>query len=250
MLSLVIFTSTKGHWDHTNIYQHSLNHLNRCINPDTTFVKKIVHIKNTGTGEPIDKMVDFYRGHGFLVIQTDEDFKHHQDSFHSGYLKDIVKAYAFIESEYVLHLEDDWIFQYQIPLTFLFDTSINVLRKRPEILNVRFCHHLNEIERINGLGEKHGMYWAKAIPSNFSTELFLHNDNWSFNPHIARTRDYQLASLVLKRNLAQLSFNCEMGFAKIMRGFSDAELHLSAFNPDIASVKHLGIKDFTPEMAM
>lgn len=96
-----------------------------------------------------------------------------------GQLRSIDKAYATLETPYVLHLEDDWGFNRALDL----DSVINFLEARPDISVVCIAHRVYNPRYAKAAQEaRHGdidyLVWdLDAHPKWFS---------YSFNPSIAR----------------------------------------------------------------
>lgn len=241
-LQLVMFATTKGHFGRTEIYKDTVNGLFSQISP-TIFEEKIVHIKTCAAEEAtLNDMKQFFSGRGFEVIVSHGEWKHFTESHQKEYLKDIIKVFSTPKAsraKYTLWLEDDWLFNVkQQALYDWFILAMNILEANPEILTTRFCHHYNEFERINNLIHKHGID-AQAI--KVDDLFFLNNDLYSFNPHISRTRDLFITSLLAERHLAELTHS-EMGFSQIIKQLSRKKYSLAAFNTDLIQVEHIGVE--------
>jgi len=105
-----------------------------------------------------------------------------------GQVSSIDLAYAYVDTEYIFHCEDDWEF---------FDTgflklSIELLKERPDIVNINL--------RVRFDGEKGSMH-PISEPMTTSTGVNYHEylvnylgawHGFSWNPGLRRKKDYDL----------------------------------------------------------
>lgn len=247
-LNLIVFTSTKGHFDHKEIYKTTIDKLFGQIDPNK-FALKVVHIKHSENDPLLPEMVSFFASKGFWIIESKGEWKHFDSSHQEEYLKDIVKVFchgpiSMLSGEYTLWLEDDWVFRPTKPLEEHFDDAMNLLKSDTEILTARFCYHENEFDRINDLLRKHGLD-RQAIP--FNDKFFLNNDLFSFNPNISRTSDLVISAKMVERNFDLVKFHCEMGFSRCILHLSNARYPFAAALPEQIRVEHIGVENY-PEL--
>lgn len=120
-----------------------------------------------------------------------------------GQVASIDKAYANIDTEYIFHSEDDWLF---FDTNFI-EKSLDILKERSDILNinlrVRFDGERGSMHSIIGpfLTKNNTIYYE--YQQNYLNEW--HGFSW--NPGLRRLSDYKLVG-----NYKQ--FNNEQGFNK------------------------------------
>lgn len=243
-ITLAVFSSTKGHHGHKDIYQTTIKSLEKQIDLNK-FGQKIAHIKKDEGENPIE-MISFFKERGFEIVESVGSWKHFDLSHQQNYLLDIIKISKLIKESYVFHLEDDFLIEpkLNIPVAGLIEASMELLSSFPYHLTARFPADDNEVERINGLRAKHGL--DAEVGENGET-LFTHNDFYSHNPNITRAKDYYLAAKIVEENFEQLSFHSEKGYGKAMRWLSPEKYPLMCFKPTIAKAIHIGTQDFKKE---
>lgn len=244
-INVCVFDTSKGHWGKTDIFEKCITDLSNHI-PLNNFEKLYVHIKvGNGEEEIAAKMEKWYSDRGFKVVKTSGQFSHFSLNHQQEYCKDIVTAFGddYLSAPYTLWLESDWCWDAKgEDLIKRFYETISLLSYDKDILSVRFPRFLNEVDRLNNLKKKHNLD-VQCLPHADFSNFYIHNDNFSCNPNICRTRDLYLASLVLKRNFEQFSHHSEMGWTKCLSWMSDSKYPYAIFNPDKVSVLHYG----TPE---
>lgn len=235
-ITLVIYATTKGHFGHRDIYKYTVEGLKKQIDLDV-FEQKVVHIKNSGE-EGLDEMTKFFKDNKFEVVVTDGAWKHFDSTHMSEYLKDIIYMAQGITTEYVLHLEDDWLFDPKNgePLSYFLERAILELRTDQSILSLRFPHHFDDNNHLHGQECDSNLFAHRKLNRN--------NDLHSFNPNLMRGRDLFLTALIIKGNFDQLSSNCEVGFTQALKSFAVSQLPFAAFLPEEIRVRHLGIEHF------
>jgi hypothetical protein len=109
-----------------------------------------------------------------------------------GQIRSIDRAYSFVDTEYIFHLEDDWKF-YE---TGFMEKSLDVLKHIPNIINI------NLRRRFDGTrGSMHPINSESLITSNntiYHTYQYNYNNvyhGFSFNPGLRRTSDYKILGL-------------------------------------------------------
>ncbi|MDR2223173.1 MAG: glycosyltransferase [Flavobacteriaceae bacterium] len=102
-----------------------------------------------------------------------------------GQLKSIDRAYSFVETEYVFHCEEDWIFY----RSGFIEDSIKVLESYPKVINIwlrertdtNHCKVLDTCEVF----DKHKLY-------KFDLEDKKEPFSFTFNPCVKRISDYEM----------------------------------------------------------
>lgn len=103
-----------------------------------------------------------------------------------GQIKSIDLAYSKVQTEYIFHCEDDWVFY----RTGFIEESIEILKSDPQILQVWLRDFTTDVQvhyPIHSLGEH-------LYVNNISCYKLESSDNrwkgFSFNPGLRRTADY------------------------------------------------------------
>lgn len=238
-LTVCLYTSTKGHFGRKDIYKTTALHLLGSLEETghRESVKKIAHVK-VDPGEDLlaDEMFRWLKGAGFLVIVSRGEWKHGDESHQVEYIKDQMAVNDNIKTQFLLHLEDDWVIKPILPGS---STSSFLLYgmdrlSDPNITQVRIPRYTNEPDRIRGLMVKHGIDGRVSGP--FSG-IYLCND-WSNNPFIARTRDIRAALTFVTRST--LPKHSEHGVGKAMSLLGWSELPFAFFDPEKIRCYHLG----------
>jgi hypothetical protein len=244
-INIVVFDTSHGHWGRKNIHESCIQDLNSKI-PLNTFARLYCHIKvRPNEDEHAEDMKKWYGSRGFKVVLTKGDFQHFQSNFQQGYCRDMITAFkdAYLSAPYTLWLESDWKWDDKgEDLLKSFYTAISVLEFDKDILSVRFPRFLNEPDRLRNLSKKHGMD-VQCIEHEYFNDIYVHNDNFSCNPNLTRTRDLYLASLVLKRNFNEFGHHAEMGWTNCLRWMSESKYPYAIMDPAKVSVLHCGTKE-------
>lgn len=109
-----------------------------------------------------------------------------------GQIRSIDKAYAEVNTEYIFHLEDDWLFYKYFDDKPFMAPSLSILKTIPNIINV------NLRKRFDGTkGAQHPIINERHTTiDNYSYYLYEYNYNglyhgFSFNPGLRRLADYK-----------------------------------------------------------
>ena len=105
------------------------------------------------------------------------------ESNRSGLLASVDKLYALVDTEYVLHNEDDWLFRGN---PYFIQESLDILESRPDIHQVWIREEIPN----SWLEEK--------TNANYRMVKSCHYGDWtgfSFNPGLRRLSDYKLMFL-------------------------------------------------------
>jgi len=107
-----------------------------------------------------------------------------------GQIKAIEKIYKKIDTKYVFHCEDDWLFT----KSGFIEKSIPILEKNKDVLQV----HIRKYNKINGHPVSNG-YLLEDIPVrklNFNYLKVWHGFSW--NPGLRRTEDILINGKLLE----------------------------------------------------
>jgi hypothetical protein len=235
-ITLLFFTSTKGHFGFKDIYLDTLNYLNRKI-PLSSFAQKIAHIKVSSLEqEQAAKMTAELEKRGFTVIAVTADWSHgiaHQNE----YMKDLIrvsKRPEVYKNDYVLWLEDDSPFEFHNEVTIErgFYRSLTLLTENPDLISVRFL-------RRNDLHDSPII----EVP-NKPTDYF-YSPHYNFQPSILRSRDFFLACKIIEDNFDKITnVQSEMLWRLVLGPMSRSELKHIVWWPDYGETYHLGSPDY------
>ncbi len=233
-LTLAVFSSTKGHFGQST-YKATIESLKRHIDL-SQFWARVVHIKwETGHEERLVEMEKYFADNNFVVLKTYGAWKHfdishimnHAADLHTLMTSDVVK-----NSDYVLWLEDDFVFHPgDRTLEERFKEIIETLEMYPNLL---FGRVLREKIMEEQLG--------KSVTINHLRGVI---DVHSFNPHVIRARDaYYLAKCFKQFFNGQT--HIERFSTECLRQLSPST-HPFAYYPfDIFSCEHIGTENFDP----
>ena len=238
-ITVCLYTSTKGHFGKTDIYEQTVKSLFDQA-PKEVWGALLANVKEGGTmADAIigAGMAQWLEAKGFTVCNPKGEWRHGDHSHQEEYIKDMMSLISMVKTQYILHMEDDWIIKPYINcLEYWIHEATSILATHPEIVQVRIPRYSNELDRINGLFKKHGIdgraQWEE------SNKWFFQND-WANHPSIIRTRDLRAAlTFVMNTNLPKHS---EHGVGAAMKLLSGAPLPFACFNPDMIRVGHLGV---------
>jgi hypothetical protein len=234
-LSLLFFTSTKGHFGHKDIYLTTLADLNRQI-PLDQFATKVAHIKVSPGDEKLgaEMMIDL-SDMGFKVLETVAHWDRGQ-SHQLGYMADVIKVSkerCIHKNPHVLWLEDDaTITPHQVSPEKLLAEMVWMIESHPDILTARLlrrCDHSTS----SVLLQQPNYFWSPHV---------------NFQPLCLRSSHFYLAAKFIEDNWDKVqNVQCEMLWRLVLAPFSRDELKHVVFMPDYAETIHLGVKEY-PEL--
>ena len=233
-LTIALFSTTKGHYGKTTLYQDTVNRLNSLI-PLNLFSRRVVHIKRE-VGPDHDfiynEMVLFFTKFNFTILETFGAWKHYDGSHYNEHAKDIYTLMSnkvTQSSEYILWIEDDILINCNNFEQAIFD-SISILKSDPTIMNVGIRDILDE-KLVN----------EKDLTKNIKT--FGDSLNFSFRCSIFRARDvFALASFYKNAFRFGQSPHIEAFAAQILSYLSCRVDCLAIFNKEFCSHQHIGVK--------
>lgn len=247
-IALSLFTTTKGHYGKQYLWRDTWNSFRNAFDDKAFKIVPFVNIvRSAGHDNVFNDMISFFHENGvskYHIFVRDAEWKHHEQSFHIGYMADFFTVYNnqdVLDCDYCFHLEDDWIILDHNDIKNKTFRLISELNKHKEIFQVRLCHNKNEIERIKSLPDN--LSWKKNI-EEVDCDFFVHSDLFSFNPHINRPRDIMMTinycnSVYNQYELLRMNF--EMGFTEIIRKMGHSNTPFGALNYDFLPIKHIGI---------
>ena len=224
---VALVTSTRQHWGMIDIDKVSImDTLSKSEVIRTC--KKFVHIKCVPGDELILKdKIAWFKFLGFDVTYTIEGWKNDDSSHHTGIVKDMAKIYNYsniLNNTYVLHLENDWIFEIN-ELDNLILKSVQILERDPQIIYHRYTRvdQKDIVERL-------------AANYRYHIDCYTTNREFSFNPFVSRTRDMKYISNFVAN--AAVHPHCEMAY-EIVAKFLNKQENIFAFTNNNV-VRHLG----------
>ena len=226
-LCVALVTSTRQHWGMVDIDKVSISDtlskseiIRNC--------PKFVHIKCIPGDEQILKdKLSWFKNLGFDTTYTIEGWKNDDRSHHTGIVKDMAKIYNYsniLNNKYVLHLENDWIFETN-ELDNLLKKSTQILGKDEQIIYHRYTRFDQKdiIERLSANYRYH-------------IDCYTTNREFSFNPFVSRTRDMKYISNFVAG--AGVHPHCEMAYEIAAKILNKQENIFSFTNNNI--VRHIG----------
>lgn len=231
-ISLLFFTSTKGHFGHKDVYLTTLNHLERQI-PLATFAAKVAHIKvGTDDGEAGARMATELERRGFKVIQTVADWKR-GTSHQQAYMADVVrvsKEVSIYANPHIWWLEDDEAIRcHEGSLEEVLARMVRLVESSPDVLSARFLR-AGDLASSPILKQEKDHFWSPHL---------------NFQEPLMRSRDFDLVCKIIEHNWAQIQqIQCEMLWRLMLAPFSRSELKHIVWNPGYAETIHLGTPDY------
>jgi len=237
--TLLFFTTTRGHFERKDIYKTTLQDLN---NQSLFFEDAIVHSKVSSNE------LDFYNNEQRPDLQsfrlfkkclfTVDNWSHFQPSHALGQLKDIIKSIKQVRTEFIFHLEDDWLlYSDKNTISYFFNQAIELLKSGKDVMQVRIPRHKDEQNHYKTIEKLGDVY-------NRQGEI------WSFNPNICRTRDVQIICNLIEKNWQSIEqsinagqINAELLFTQIARNLSLENKPFYSFNPEFIRCLHIGTKE-------
>lgn len=243
-LAIVLYTSTKGHFDYKDCYKHTLSRLEEQFGL-LTFFYKLAHIKvSEGEEDLAYEMEAYLKVHGFSVLKTQGTWKHDCDhnSHAKEYYKDMFTALSdkkLHNYPYVLCMEDDWL------LSFPKNSAEHWCRKAIDVLDKdlnKLCVRINN-KKENELSE------ATAIQEE---DIYMQNlgytpwgPTYTFQPTIVRTKEWYHSVRLINNNIEILdSQHCEIVSGKTLKNFTDDLCPFLFFNPNKVHAEHIGEKQW------
>ena len=231
-----LYATTQGHWKVRDRYRATVESFQSQIQPrsDPCYVASIK--QSPGDAEFCNGMADWLSDRGFTISAQEGEFSHGHESHQLEYLRDMLRINHFVHTEYVLHMEDDWVLKphNDQSLSLYIDMAIKLLRDNPDIMQVRVPRFSDEPTRINGLRAKHGINTRAECMDNY----FWRSGDWSNNPYVARTRDIRAALTFVKNS--NLPKHSEHGMSVAMKMIGWCELPFAFFDPSIIRCGHIG----------
>ncbi len=239
-LTLVLYTSTRGHWGFKNSYQFTINNLLKNFGADFFRIKKFCNVKR---GNEKDEYKTFYEMHSFLikndfsVLETCGDWSHNNSSHAVGYYKDMLSVFNEIpHTEFTLVCEDDWLIHSKEWFNLCVESAIKFLKNNKNALCVRVNSEPNR--KKEGASEVHrGIYRQEESYTPYGS-------TFTFQPTIVRTRDWWHSLRIINQNLHLLeTTHCELLSGHVFKQFSTDVSPFYFFDPDLIWCEHIGEKE-------
>lgn len=233
-VSLLFFTSTKGHWGFRDIYKTTLALLDRQI-PLVQFNVKVAHIKVT-PGEEIaaHAMTGYLESIGFKVLTTSAEWSHNT-SHGNQYLRDIItmsRESSIYSNPHVWWWEDDWHLDcHQDRLDTVLSRMTRFVDSSPDHLSTRFILRSAYEGGVANLGEAD----ADSFFSPFT----------DFQPAIWRSRDFYLAAKTIEDNWDKVQgIHIEQLWRMVTDPLSRSQYKHKVWLPNYAEPIHLGCPEY------
>lgn len=254
-LAVGFFVTTKGHYGNQYRWRETWESFKSklFLQNDSFHINPVINIVNSKDHEQVLlDILKYFEKEGIgdeNIIVRNAEWKHHDHSFHSGYLKDFLAMYShptILKSDFCLHLEDDWMIDYRPSPSANYSSlsdCIEYLKETPEVFQVKFCRCKNEVKRIKSLPDQLAF---KRFTKNEDEKIVEHSDLFSFNPHINRPRDIYMISHLCNNNWNNnilLQRNFEMGFTEMVRQFASTKTPFALLKNKYLPITHIGEKE-------
>lgn len=239
-LTLVLYSSTRGHWGFKNSYEFTINNLKKIFRSDFDRLNKYCNVKR-GSEEDEYKtfceMDQFLTKNGFKVLATDGAWSHNNSSHAVGYYQDMLSVFDNIyHTEYTFVCEDDWLIHSEEPFWACLESGIDFLNKNKNALCIRINSEPDK--RKDGATEvRRGIYRQDESFTPYGS-------TFTFQPTIVRTRDWWHSLRIINQNLHLLeTTHCELLSGYVFKQFSNDTSPFYFFNPDLIWCEHIGEKE-------
>ena len=239
-LTIVLYSSTKGHFGFKNSYQFTVDSLMGNLGDDFFSIAKYCNVKREdGDNKVFSEMEDFLGKRGFVINQTFGDWSHNNNSHAKEYYKDMLNVFnKSYQKEFTLVIEDDWLINFEDSIGFnhALEIGISFLKKNKNALCIRVNSEPDC--RTNGATEiQNGIYRQDEDFTPFGS-------TFTFQPTIVRTRDWWHSLRIINNNLHLLdSVHCEILSGQVFKQFSDDKSPFYFFDPDLVWCEHIGEKE-------
>lgn len=248
----MFFTTTRGHYDNNTIYKHTIRFWNKLLlEGGCDDIPRIASLKVLPAHQQTaDDFVSTLRSEQYDVSVANGYFKHHDDSFYSGYLGDIIRMASYAQKyrhcQYWLWLEDDWILDGNamgVPspgwtICKLLSSAVSLMEQLPNLACVRF---LSERANLIQSSPTENIYYIKDNYCGFPT--------FTFQPSIVRSRDLFVVSNLLRTPIIHSlrHLHIELLFTAIMNMVCGPDAAYGCFDYDLARALHIGVQGFASD---
>tara|TARA_Y100000114_G_scaffold156683_1_gene184773 strand:- start:835 stop:1602 length:768 start_codon:yes stop_codon:yes gene_type:complete len=243
-LAIVLYTSTKGHFNYKDCYKHTVARLEEQFSL-FSFFYKVAHIKVSEGEENLgDEMESYLKVHGFNVLKTDGNWKHdcHDNSHAKEYYKDMFTALSdkkLHDFPYVMCIEDDWL------VSFPNKSGEHWCKKGIDVLDGDFnklCVRINN-KKDTCLDEASSVVGEDVYMQNLGYTPW--GPTYTFQPTIVRTKEWYHSVRLINNNIEILdSQHCEIVSGKTLKNFTDDLCPFLFFNPNKVHAEHIGEKQW------
>lgn len=238
-LSLVLYTSTRGHWGFKNSYKFTIENLEKNLGRSFYSIKKYCNIKRDLKEEAgiFLEMCDWLQKKGFIIYNTCGDWSHNDSSHAVGYYKDMLSTFDLMpHDKYTFVMEDDWLIHSGNFFDLFLVQALKFLEKNKNALCVRINSEPDK--RKNGATEIHqGLYRQDESFTPYGS-------TFTFQPTIVRTRDWWHSLRIINQNLHLLATtHCELLSGYVFKQFSQDKSPFYFFDPDLVWCEHIGEKE-------
>ena len=237
-LTIVLYSSTKGHFGFKNSYQFTVDSLMKNLGDDFFSLAKYCNVKREdGDGKVFSEMEDFLGKRGFIINQTFGDWSHNNSSHAKEYYKDMLSVFnKFYQKQFTFVGEDDYIIHSNDPFNYCVEVATKFLKENKNALCIRINSEPDR--RINGATKvAEGIYRQDEDFTKFGS-------TFTFQPCILRTRDWWHSLRIINNNLHLLdSVHCEILSGQVFKQFSDDKSPFYFFDPELVWCEHIGEKE-------
>jgi len=237
-VTVCLMTTTKGHFGVTSRYLSTLDSFEKAL-PFLHYRERLAHIKDSGeSSEALASMRGSLFARGFPSWVTEGKWSHGTESHQLEYVKDSFRIVNNVKTSYVLMLEDDWLLKvYEGEFIDYVRKALDLFEADSSLVQIRIPRYSNEVERINGLKQKHGLDRA-AVGYN---DTFFYSNDFSANPAFYRTRDLRAALAVTSDT--NLPKHIEHGLGVALKLISRrSQTPFACFYPEKIRIGHIGTR--------
>jgi len=235
-LTLCVYAVSHGHWEKKDCYLKTIQDLD---GHNVNFFDKIAHIKiRPGEEQFATEMEKDFIKFGYRVLKTVSPWRRWHFSHHTNQLQDIFTIFKEIKTDYIFHVEDDWVIRplKDQNLEFYLQKSIELLQNNSDVIQVRIPRQIDELPHFKSM-EKVDGNWKKQ------------NEIFSLNPHVISYKDLrQILNNVMANQEVIIDMfekgmlNVELLFAEIIRQIKGGKSLWSHSSENIRAL-HIGNKD-------
>jgi len=237
-ITLLFWTSTKGHFGRKDDYLWTIDHLDGQMTRE--FSGRIAHVKTTPGEEAVaEQMMEQLDRRGFETHITMGAWAR-GTSHQLAYMEDvrrISKLPQVYENQYIAWWEDDSpVVCLKDPLDVVLDRMLYHIDSSPEALSARFIRK----------GDYDG-----GVPSLLDAGDHWYSPHTDFQPAIWRSRDFYLAAKAIEDNWDRVqNIQCEQLWRMVTDSFSAVPTRHLVWHPSYAHTEHLGVPSLDHEAVL
>jgi len=238
-ISLIFFTTTKGHFDQHRIYQKTILELEKQTNLKETFGALVAHIKVSEGDEDIYlEQKKFLEDRGFKVLSTKGKWKHDDVSHYIEHIKDIntlIRDPDVNKNDYIFWLEDDYLFNIKKHnFKYYIDESINKLKNNKDII----CNRFYRSDTKDNIEE------VRTQLYNYDSETKTYAMEFTFSCSLCRTRDLYVTTLLMEKFYDPYKIHIEGCFNLCLVNMSKIKNQYLVWDRDLIYIIHIQEKNY------